>query len=163
MNTYRLVYLADRQDLIPQLAKLWYEQIGKHWVPASNNESAIQKFMSHCNHDKLPLMLVMLDEDKPIAMASLRIHDSDNAKLKCFSPWLGGLVVDPQYQNQGVGRKMIAAIKNEAIRHHHQALYLLTFDLSLPEWYTKLGWHTIDYDNMFGHKITIMKTNLPAN
>lgn len=82
--------LAECREHIPILAKLWYEEISRHWVPNASVDRAEQNLIKHSNLDVLPLTFVALSHDKPIGMASLRENDGIRPDL---TPWLGSLVV----------------------------------------------------------------------
>ena len=42
----------------------------------------------------------------------------------------------------------------------HQVLYLLAFDPTIPNWYTRLGWTHIGDDELFSHRVTVMSIAL---
>jgi N-acetylglutamate synthase-like GNAT family acetyltransferase len=90
-------------------------------------------------------------------MCSLRVNDGIREDL---SPWLGSLVVHPEYQRQGIAVKLIDAIKQTAKSLNYKELFLLTFDPTLPEYYAKLGWIDIGIDNFQNKKVTLMKVML---
>ncbi len=149
--------LVDCQWHLPSLAKLWYEEISRHWVPDSSIEKAEQKLASHLNRDNMPMAFVALHNDKPIGMVCLRENDG----IRPFdTPWLGSLVVDPSYRGCQLGEILINTVKHEAKKLGHQMLYLLAFDRTIPKWYKRLGWTQIGNDELFGHCVTVMSINL---
>jgi N-acetylglutamate synthase-like GNAT family acetyltransferase len=149
--------LADCQQHIPYLAQLWYEQIGKEWVTNANIEDAKQKFTLHANTNQLPMTFVATHNDQPIGMASLRANDGLQS---LFTPWLGALIVDPNYRQQKIGEQLINTIKQQAFIFGHKKLYLLAFDPTIPHWYKKLGWEPIGTDKLCGHPVAVMSINL---
>jgi predicted N-acetyltransferase YhbS len=149
--------LADCQEHIPNLAKLWYEEISRHWVSDATVEKAEQKLSFHVNNSKMPMAFVALHEDQPIGMACLR--EADGLKTH-DTPWLGSLVVNPSYRKCRVGEGLINIVKQEAKKLGHQALYLLAFDPTIPNWYARLGWLDIGNDELLGHRVTVMKIGL---
>lgn len=149
--------LLDCQEHIVILAELLYEEIGRHWVAGASVERARDRLLTHLNSDKIPLSLVALDGDKPVGMACLRETDGIRPGV---TPWLGSLVVNPEYRAKGVGRQLIAAVKSQAKLFGHDTLYLLAFDPTIPEWYSKLGWQNIGYDELLGHRVTVMSIQL---
>ena len=163
MNTLKknieIKLLADCPEHIPYLSNLWYQHIGKQWVPNASIERSKQRYAEHLNRDKLPLTLVAIKDTIPVGMASLRERDSESLKSE-FKPWLGSLVVDEKYRHEGIGQILIDAIKDKAKKLNYFKLYLLTFDLTLPSWYAKLGWQSIGTDQLHGNPITIMRINL---
>lgn len=126
-------YLKNHPQHIPTLAKLWMDTIGKMWAPDVTIEDAIHRFQSHLNIDALPLTFVALDKNIPVGMCSLRLTDGIRSDL---SPWLGSSVVDPKYQNQGLGKMLINAVKDKAKIMGYSKLYLFAFDPTLTECYT---------------------------
>lgn len=156
-NEIEIKYLGDCQEHIPALAKLWYEEISRHWVKGSSIESRLQELSKHAQKGKMPLALVALYENRPIGMACLRETDGIQPDKK---PWLGSLVVDPNHRGKKIGEKLIDEIKLLARSSNHENLYLLAFDPTIPNWYAKLGWEHIGYDELLGHRVTVMKCNL---
>jgi N-acetylglutamate synthase-like GNAT family acetyltransferase len=86
-------------------------------------------------------------------MACLRESDGIRPGV---TPWLGSLVVNPQYRGHNVGEALINSIKDQAKNLGHQILYLLAFDPTIPSWYARLGWTHIGDDELFGHRVTVM-------
>lgn len=149
--------LADCQEVIPSLAQLWFEEIGKIWIPNASVPAAVDTYLTHTNRDHLPITYVALVEDQPIGMVSLRDNDGVRSDL---SPWLGSLIVHPSYRSQGIGNMLINVVKQRAFEMNFNQLYLLTLDKTIPHWYTKLGWSSVAADQLYHHPITIMKIML---
>ncbi len=150
-------FLTNCKEHIPQLAELWYQEISRHWVPNASIENAKQKLNTHLHRDKMPLALVALYEGKPIGIACLRETDGIRPGI---APWLGSLVVHPEYRRRAVGEALIEAIKLQAKNFGHSILYLLAFDSTIPDWYAKLGWQLIGDDELFGHHVAVMSIPL---
>jgi predicted N-acetyltransferase YhbS len=96
-------YLKHHPQHIPTVATLWLDTIGKMWAPHVTREEVIQRFQTRLNSDILPLTLVALDNNIPVGMCSLCFIDGIRSDL---SPWLGSLLVDPKYQNKGIGKNV---------------------------------------------------------
>ncbi len=150
-------YLQDCQEHMPTLAKLWYEEISRHWVKDASVENRIESLVNHLNKDKLPLAIVGLVKNQPVGMVCLRETDGI---LPGVAPGLGSLVVDPNYRRKKVGEQLIDGIKSIAKQAGHQKLFLLAFDPTIPNWYAKLGWEHMGYDELLGHRVTVMQCNL---
>ena len=129
--------LIDCREHIPALAELWYQEISRHWVPEASIEKAKQKLIEHANFDKMPMAFVALHNDQAIGMACLRENDGIRHGVV---PWLGSLVVHPEYRSYKVGEELINTVKSQAKNLGHQILYLLAFDATIPDWYARLGW-----------------------
>ncbi|MBX3710221.1 MAG: GNAT family N-acetyltransferase, partial [Gammaproteobacteria bacterium] len=156
-NEYEIKSLNDCQDHIPALANLWYEEISRHWAPDASIEKAHHKLIAHLNTDNMPMAFVVVHEDQPIGMVCLRENDGIRDGT---SPWLGSLVVDPNYRGQKVGEALINFVKKKAKELGNQTLYLLAFDPTIPQWYAKLGWVDIGCDQLFNHPVTVMSIDL---
>ena len=112
---------------------------------------------THLNDQELPITFIALDGDKPIGMCSLRENDGIRPDT---TPWLGSLVVDPSYQNRGVGKMLIDTVKETAVRFGFEKLYLFAFDATIPDYYTRLGWEKIGMDEYNLHPVTVMEIEL---
>jgi predicted N-acetyltransferase YhbS len=146
--------LIDHQEHIPALSDLWYEEISQHWNPNACRDKAKQKLIEHCNNENLPLAFIALHDEKPVGMVCLRDNDGKKPELM---PWLGSLVVHPDYRGKKIGEALIETVKKKAKSFGHTILYLLAFDPTIPSWYARLGWEIIGYDALFGHRVTVMK------
>lgn len=153
MQNIEIKFLKDCKEHIPTLAKLWYEQISKHWVPNASIERAKENLLKHANQDQMPVTLVALRDGKAVGMASLRENDGIRPDL---APWLGSLVVDPNHRQQKIGERLINATKQQALHFGFKKLYLLAFDPTIASWYAKLGWNPIGNDQLFGHNVAVM-------
>jgi len=156
-NQIEIKFLADCQEHIPALAKLWYEEISRHWVADASIEKAKNRLITHLNKEKIPMALVALHDDIPIGMACLR--ETDGIRLGVM-PWLGSLVVDRQFRGKQIGETLIEAIKSQAKLFNHNTLYLLAFDPTIPRWYAKLGWEPAGEDMLLGHRVAVMSISI---
>jgi predicted N-acetyltransferase YhbS len=150
---YTIIPLVNRQEHIPALAELWYEEISRHWAPNASIDKAKQKLVEHLNRDKMPMAFVALRDDQPIGMACLRETDGIRPGV---TPWLGSLVVHQKYRGCNVGEALINTVREEAKNLGHKTLYLLAFDPTIPNWYARLGWTRIGDDELFGHRVAVM-------
>lgn len=151
----KIIFLAESKQYIPELAQLWIDEVGKDADPRPDIDKIQLRFEQHCNKDKLPLAYVGIYQNKPIGMVCLRITEGIQNDL---SPWLGGLVVHPDYRGRKIGEKLVAVVKERAKILGYAKLYLLCDD-SLSIWYEKLGWQKIGHaDNDLD--IIIMAINL---
>lgn len=149
--------LKNHPEAIPRLAELSYQLIGKIWVPGASVERAIERFKSHLNDETLPMTFVAFDGNKPIGMCSLRENDGIRQDL---TPWLGSLVVDPEYQGKGIAQLLMNAVKTKAQTLHFNKCYLFAFDSNLVPYYTRQGWTKIAMDEFMNKPVTVMETKL---
>lgn len=149
--------LAECREHIPALAQLWFDELGKIWIPQASVEKAVANLEEHVNLHTLPLTFVALDANTPIGMVSLR---KDNGLGDALTPWLDSLIVDAKYRRRGVGEGLINIIKQCALHMGYARLYLFALDPKIPEWYKKLGWEEIDKNTFHLHPATLMAINL---
>lgn len=149
--------LADCPHQIPQLAALWLSEIGTVWIPGAKIERAIQTFETHINTQSMPLTFVASYQDEPVAMVSLRENDGIRKDL---TPWLGSLIVHPDYRRKKIGETLIHIAKQCAKAMGHSKLYLFALDPDLPTWYHRLGWRAIGMDKFHHHPVTVMEISV---
>lgn len=149
--------LADCPYCIPQLARLWFDELGQRWIPRASVEHAKQLLEKHLNNDELPFTFVAIDKHQAIGMASLRINDGIREDLV---PWLGGVVVEPRYRHQRIGSQLIELVKNQAKEMGFKKLYLLAFELAIVKWYEHLSWKIIGADQFYHHLVTVMEIDI---
>jgi GNAT superfamily N-acetyltransferase len=89
-------------------------------------------------------------------MVSLKFHDMDTRPD--LDPWLGGLLVLPQWRNRGVGTMLMHRATEEARRLNVPRLYLWTH--SAEGLYQKLGWQVVEWTNYFGKEAVVMQIDL---
>ncbi len=148
--------LADCPHCIPQLARLWFEEIGCQWIPGATIEQAKQTYIEHLNNDELPLTVIAIHKNQAIGMISLRAYDGIREDL---TPWLGSLVIQADYRKQGLGTLLIEIIKAQAKEMGFDKLYLFVLDASLLEWYQYLGWKKIGVDTFKQHPVIVMESD----
>jgi GNAT superfamily N-acetyltransferase len=154
LEDFEIKLLVNCPFHIPRLVELWYQELGQPWNANPNLEVHHKRFLAHCNDNQLPLAYIATYQDQAIGMACLRVTDNIFPEL---TPWLGGLVVDPQYRNNNIGETLVNVIKDHAVTLGYSQLYLLTFNETLPNWYNKLGWQKIGVSTLNGHPVTVMQ------
>ncbi len=91
-----------------------------------------------------------------VGMVSLKFHDMDTRPD--LDPWLGGLLVLPEWRNRGVGMMLMHRATEEARRLNVPRLYLWTH--SAEELYRKLGWQVVERTDYFGKEAVVMQIDL---
>ena len=91
-----------------------------------------------------------------IGMVSLKFHDMDTRPD--LDPWLGGLLVLPEWRNHGVGTMLMHRATEEARRLKVSRLYLWTH--SAERLYRKLGWQVVERSDYFGKEAVVMQMDL---
>jgi GNAT superfamily N-acetyltransferase len=99
---------------------------------------------------------VWLTMPNAIGMVSLKFHDMDTRPD--LDPWLGGLLVLPEWRNRGVGMMLMHRATEEARRLNVSRLYLWTH--SAEGLYRKLGWQVVERSDYFGKEAVVMQIDL---
>ena len=105
----------------------------------------------------MPLTYIALDGEIPVGSCTLELNGGIRPDL---GPWIGDLVVDQKYQKQGIGKMLIDAITNKAADLGFHKLYLFTFDPTITDYYTQLGWKKIGMDEFKSNPVTVMEVVL---
>lgn len=146
--------LRDCQYYIPKLAEIWINVLGKKWMPDLSHEYIEKLIREWIEKETLPMACVAMENDKPIALASLQKSCGIETDL---TPWLGSLVVDEQYQGKGIGKLLVEAILQSARNLGYNRVYLFTFDKGLVNFYEKLGWHRLGVNEFMAKPVIIME------
>jgi GNAT superfamily N-acetyltransferase len=154
-----IAYLADRPEFLEQLARLsWKEWQEVYQQRDQTFEDSLKNYRERMNTDRLPLTLVALATDVSatrrnqhakrvrspdrtlVGMVSLKFRDMDTRPD--LDPWLGGLLVLPEWRSRGVGSMLMHRATEEARRLNVPRLFLWTH--SAEGLYRKLGWHVVE-------------------
>ena len=138
MRGFRISYLIDCPEYIPQLARWLFD----HWgtiLDEKTVDARIDKLKAHLNRDKLPIAWVAHADGQLFGTAALRVHDLEGHEE--LTPWLGGVFVSPDFRRQGLGATLCATVEDAARARKIQALYLFTLDKQA--WYSRLGWRVL--------------------
>lgn len=146
--------LKDQPEKLSQLAQIWHKELASIWAPEFSIAQAKERFTTHLNDSEMPLTLVAIIDDQAVGMCSLRQNDGIRPDL---CPWLGALVVDSDYQRQGIGRLLIEAAKEKARGMGYTELFLFCFDPTIPAYYERLGWKKIAMDHCRNLPVTVME------
>ena len=103
-------------------------------VPGASPAAMQQRLAEASDADRLPLCLVALKGDEPIAAVNV-VH-SDDERHPEWTPWLAGMVVAQGWRGRGVGSALVRALLAEARRLQIRRLY---FGTDGPGFYTRLG------------------------
>jgi GNAT superfamily N-acetyltransferase len=155
----KIDYLADRPEFLEQLAQLsWKEWQEIYQQRDQTLEHCLKNYRERINTDRLPLTFVALRADELVGMVSLKFHDMDTRSD--LDPWLGGLLVLPEWRNRGVGTMLMHRAVDEARRLGVSRLYLWTH--SAERLYQKLRWQVVERTDYFGKEAVVMSMELRA-
>jgi GNAT superfamily N-acetyltransferase len=163
-------YLANCPEFVDELARLsWKEWPEVYEQRQQTLQHSVKNYRERMNTNRLPLTLVAVRARhgqsltglaancrELMGMVSLKFHDMDTRPD--LDPWLGGLLVLPQWRNQGVGTMLMNRATEEARRLDVPQLYLWTH--SAEGLYHKLGWQVVERANYFGKEAVVMQIDL---
>jgi GNAT superfamily N-acetyltransferase len=147
-------YLANHPLLVPELARLsWAEWQPIYQQRGQTFEDSLNNYRERTNTDCLPLALVALHGDQLVGTVSLKVHDLDIRPD--LNPWLGAVLVLPNWRRRGVGSILVQRAVEEARRLNLPRLFLWT--ASAEELYLKLGWEVVERTEYCGKNIVVMQ------
>ena len=161
-------YLAHCPELIDGLS--WKEWQYIYEQRQQTLEHSVKNYRERMNTDRLPLTLVAVrgasrtgagpavNRGELVGMVSLKFHDMDTRPD--LDPWLGGLLVLPEWRKRGVGTMLMHRATEETRRLNVPRLYLWTH--SAERLYHKLGWQVVERTNYFGKEVVVMQIDLRA-
>lgn len=148
--------LKNHPHTIPILSNIWHEVLGKTGMPEIGIEEIKSLYHEELKHD-MPLTYIAFYDEIPVGSATLELKGGIRPDL---GPWLGDLVVDPKYQKQGIGKRLVNATVLKAKELGFGKLYLFTFDPLIPKYYERLGWKKISMDEFKSRSVTVMEIEL---
>ncbi len=153
MNT-KIVFLADRPDLIPTLCGWFAEVWAPYYGPGGPGDAAAD-LQAACQRDALPVCLLAID-DKDAAIGTASLKANSTADLPDCGPWLAALAVRPDCAGHGIADFLVAAIEKEAARRGETALYC---DANTDETLKNPGgWEEVDARLLAGRGWTAIGT-----
>lgn len=147
-----IVYLADRTDVIPTLAR-WVYQEWAYLHPDRTLADVERLILERANRVKMPLALLAFDGDTLLGTVCLKVHDMET-RLD-LTPWLAGLYVAAPWRHRGIGTALVLAIEKKSRQLAMEKLYLYTPDSE--GFYAKLGWLIKERVEYHGYPVTIME------
>jgi GNAT superfamily N-acetyltransferase len=150
-------YLANRPEFLEQLAQLSWEEWQEIYQQRDQTlDHCLKNYQERMNADRLPLTLVGLHDGQLVGMVSLKFHDMDTRPD--LDPWLGGLLVLPEWRNCGVGTMLMHRATEEARKLDVPRLYLWTH--SAEGLYRKLRWQLVERTKYFDKDAVVMQLDL---
>jgi GNAT superfamily N-acetyltransferase len=155
-----IVPLSDRPDLLPLVAG-WYVQEWGHHVPGMALSDEQQRLEVFLQDDELPLLLIALDGEVPVAAAQLKFHERTERPERLH--WLGGVYVDPAHRGRGLAEKVIAELLARGRALGVRDIYLQT-EADDGGLYRRLGWVPLEsVPHAAGMPVRIMVRSVAAD
>ncbi|STX43933.1 acetyltransferase [Legionella donaldsonii] len=150
--------LKNNPQAIPALSNIWYEVLGKIWMPEIGIEEIESLSYKELNQD-MPLTYIALYGEFriPVGSCTLELNGGIRPGL---GPWIGDLVVDQKYQRQGIGKMLLDVAIEKAKELGFEKIYLFTFDPAITEYYRRFGWKKIGMDEFKSQPVIVMEVRL---
>jgi predicted N-acetyltransferase YhbS len=144
--------LAERPDWISTLASWHFE----YWGPLTGSttlDAYRDRLATAASSRAVPSVLVAADGDD--LLGSVSLVRCDLPARPALTPWLAQLFVASTRRGQGVGAALVRAALGRAAECGHDRVYLFTSG-TLPEYYARLGWRTLERLPYLGRERTVM-------
>lgn len=152
----QLLLLSERPESIAKIAKWYSDEWG--YIGEGRSTAELEKKLSeYLNDDKLPLIMLALENEKLIGAAQLRFHEMDIYPER--EHWLGGAYVESAYRGQGVAERLIKAIIDKASSLKVANINLQTENMA-GGLYSKLGWQAVEQVTYHGIKVLVMEKSI---
>lgn len=150
-------YLVDCQNAIPTIAE-WYVKQWGHLVEGDTFDDALRRMRDYLNRDKIPFILVGLDENDICGVAQLKYREMGDI-YPDREHWLGGVYVPQEHRRSGVGSEIVEKIVSLAPQHGVETLNLQTEKLD-GGLYARLGWKPVERTKNRGLDVLVMERHL---
>lgn len=134
------IYLADRPDAIPVVAKWYFNQWG-YLSEVHSIEKMTEILQGYLHRDKIPLILLAVENDQILGAVQLKYYEMDIYPNK--EHWLGGVFVPKKYRGKNIARKLILKAIEVAKSQDVNTLFLQTEKMD-GGLYKKLGWEAVE-------------------
>lgn len=152
----KLEYLADHPELLPTVAQWYFEEWG-YLSEEKTLEQDIQRLQIYQNKDKVPLMLLAIQDGELLGAAQLKFREMSIYPEK--EHWVGGVYVAEAHRGKGIARQILVALIAIAKSLKIETLYLQTEHLD-GGLYGRMGWMPIEQVNYRGIDVLVMKKSI---
>lgn len=132
---YTIESIADHLELIEQIAAWHWAEWG-HADPGGSLASWTEGLRQRRRRVAIPTTFVALDGD--VLLGAVTLIEHDMSTRPDLSPWLGGMIVKPDFRGQGVGSALVRHAVRQAEMMGVSRLYLHT--AKARAFYERLGW-----------------------
>lgn len=149
-------YLAKNKNFIPTVAKWYFDEWG-HLSKINTLDKSIENVKTYLNKDKIPLMILAIENGEPTGVAQLKYQEMSIYPEK--EHWLGGVYVPNSHRGKGIATQVVQKIIDKAKDMNVQTLFLQTENLT-GGLYQKMGWIPIEQVYYDGVDVLVMRKNL---
>ncbi len=153
----KFVFLADRVDAVPVLARWYYDEWG-HLRPDNSLERTRARVRRYLNRDRIPFILLATSDDEVVAAAQLKLREMAEI-FPDKKYWLGGVYVAPGHRGRGYGSIIAEQVAAMAPGYGVRTLYLQTPALD-GGLYARLGWTPCARATNRGLDVLVMQREL---
>lgn len=151
-----IIDLAERPDWISTLARWHFD----YWGPLTGSvtlDSYLELLTGAARSRTVPSVLIAVDGNQLLGSANL--VTCDLPARPALTPWLAQLFVEPTQRRCGVGAALVRAVLRRAADSGYDRAYLFTSG-TLPDYYARLGWQTVERLPYLGKERTVMDYSL---
>ncbi|WP_105168594.1 GNAT family N-acetyltransferase [Pseudoalteromonas sp. T1lg23B] len=151
-----ILFLADKVELKPLVAKWYFEQ----WGDIIDNASIAlfeQQLDEYLNRDCMPLIVVALEGEQMIGVAQLKYREMSIYPDR--EHWLGGVFVAPKWRGQAVATALVDSVEQVAKSFGIKELFLQTEALE-GGLYRRVGWQSLERVTYCGVDVQVMSKRL---
>ncbi len=151
-----LEFLADNENAIPILANWYFSEWG--YVEKGNTlDKVTDKLYGYLNTDKIPLIILAIEEGEILGAAQLRYREMDIYPEK--EHWLGGVYVSQNHRGNKIAEQIIHKVVTVAKNLNVHKLHVQTQHLG-GGLYRHLGWRPIEQVNYRGMNVLVMENQI---
>lgn len=154
----KLEYLADHRELLPIIGQWYFEEWG-YLSEGKTLEQDIQRLHIYLNKDKVPLMLLAIEDGTLLGAAQLKFREMSIYPEK--EHWVGGVYVAEAHRGKGIARQILSELIAIAKSLGVETLYLQTENLG-GGLYRRMGWTPIEQVNYRGIDVLVMEKHIKA-
>lgn len=150
------VLLSQYPALLPTVAAWYFTQWGSH-VPGRSAADECQRLEVFLHEGALPLLLIALEGNEPVAAAQLKFHERTERPER--QHWLGGVYVCSPHRGRGLAATLVEDLMNRAAALGVRDVYLQT-EADDGGLYRRLGWlplESVGHDGGFPVQIMLRR------
>lgn len=150
--------LSQAPHLLPVIAGWYFDTWGCH-VPGATLDDEQQRLEVYLHDNELPVLLMAMHNDQPIAAAQLKFHERTERPERLH--WLGGVYVCPAHRGKELANTLIGSLMEIAQGYGAREVFLQT-ERDDGGLYARLGWEPLERrKHRTGVQVRIMRRVLP--
>jgi GNAT superfamily N-acetyltransferase len=155
----QFIALSEAPHLLPQVARWYFDTWGRH-VPGMTLDDEQVRLEVFLQQDELPLLLLAVQDQKPVAAAQLKFHERTERPERLH--WLGGVYVDESQRGHGLAARLIEDLMARGRALGVRDVYLQT-ERNDGGLYRRLAWKPLEMQvHASGVPVRIMQRTLSA-